>query len=84
MEAASGLFAKKTRPYRPQTNGKVERFHRFLLEEWATSGPGHQTGDEPTPTTGSSTSYNHHTDHGSLGWANPNSILKDNLPEEHT
>src|SRR5438093_1358519 len=32
---ANNVAHKRTQPYRPQTNGKVERFHRILLEEWA-------------------------------------------------
>jgi transposase InsO family protein len=33
--ALGPIVHKRTRPYRPQTNGKVERFNRTLLEEWA-------------------------------------------------
>ena len=34
-DALNGLEHRRTRPYRPQTNGKVERFHRTLADEWA-------------------------------------------------
>ncbi len=30
-----GITAKRTRPYRPQTNGKIERFHRTMADGWA-------------------------------------------------
>ncbi len=33
--AQLGIVHKPTRPYRPQTNGKIERFHRTLVEGWA-------------------------------------------------
>jgi transposase InsO family protein len=33
--AGLGIALRRTRRYRPQTNGKVERFNKTLLEEWA-------------------------------------------------
>ncbi len=41
--AELGLKQRFTRPRRPQTNGKVERYNRTLLEEWTTSGSIDQT-----------------------------------------
>ncbi len=34
-----GIIPKRTRPYRLQTNGKAERFHRTLADEWAYAPP---------------------------------------------
>ena len=70
----------KRRPWRPQTNGKVERYHRILLEEWAYI---RAWNSEPQRTAGYAHFihfYNDHRPHGGLGWATPTSTLTDNLP----
>jgi transposase InsO family protein len=82
--AATGTTVKKTRPRRPQTNGKVERFHRILLEEWAYIRPWTSETQRADAYVGFIHFYNHHRAHGALGWATPTSIIQDNLPEEHT
>ena len=60
---------KKTRLRRPQTNGKVERFHRILLEEWAYIQPWTSETQRHRAYQGFIHFYNHHRSHGSLQWA---------------
>jgi len=84
--AATNTTVKKTRPRRPQTNGKVERFHRILLEEWAYIRPWTSERDRCTGYQRFLHFYNHHRSHGALGWATPINTLaaiRDNLPAEH-
>ena len=79
-----GTTAKFTRPYRPQTNGKVERFHRILLEEWAYIRDWNSDRERSARiTTHFIHFYNHHRAHGALGWATPMSTLKDNVTGQH-
>jgi transposase InsO family protein len=79
---------KRTRPYRPQTNGKVERFHRILLEEWAYVRDWHSDAQRRAAYDGFMHFYNRHRSHGALGWATPIQSLShctgDNLPAEHS
>ncbi len=80
---STGTIVKKTRVRRPQTNGKVERFHRILLEEWAYIRPWTSESQRTNAYDGFIHFYNHHRAHGALGWATPTSIIRDNLPKEH-
>jgi transposase InsO family protein len=86
--AETGVTHKRTRPYRPQTNGKVERFHRILLEEWAYIRPWTSETERQLAYDGFIHFYNHHRSHGALAWATPHETLTrlagDNLPAEHT
>lgn len=82
--AATNTTVNKTRPRRPQTNGKVERFHRILLEEWAYIRPWNSETQRHDAYDGFIHFYNHHRPHGALHWATPISVIKDNLPNEHS
>ncbi|WP_448060548.1 IS481 family transposase [Cellulomonas hominis] len=74
-----GIAAKKTRPYRPQTNGKIERFHRTLATGWAFSR--HYTSEKSRRAALPRWlhEYNHHRPHSAIGKVPPITRLT-NLP----
>jgi transposase InsO family protein len=78
-----GIKAKKTRPYRPQTNGKIERFHRTLADGWAFSK--HYTTESARRNALPAWlhDYNHHRPHTAIGGHPPISRLT-NLPGQYT
>jgi transposase InsO family protein len=69
--ARLGVALRKTRPYRPQTNGKAERFIRTLLGEWAYAGAYHDTAARAAALPGFVDFYNRSRPHWSLGGQPP-------------
>jgi transposase InsO family protein/transposase-like protein len=83
---ALGLRHLRTRPYRPRTNGKAERFIRTLLGGWA-YGALYATSRERTAALdGWLWTYNHRRPHGSLSHKTPIARLNElnNLPRSYT
>ena len=78
-----GVTAKKTRPYRPQTNGKIERFHRTLADGWAYARLYESTEQRNAALPGWLHFYNHHRVHSAIGGKPPVTRLT-NVPGHHT
>jgi len=66
-----GATGKLTRAYRPQTNGKVERFNRTLLDEWAYLRPYTTNQERAEALADFLHTYNHHRCHTALGGQPP-------------
>ena len=77
-----GITMKKTRPYRPQTNGKAERLHRTLADGWAYRRLYTSENTRRAALAGWLHQYNHHRPHSALGGHPPISRL-DNLAGHH-
>jgi transposase InsO family protein len=70
---------RTTRPYRPQTNGKAERFIRTLLAGWAYGAIYRTSSDRTATLDGWLWHYNHRRPHQALGRATPTTRLNNLL-----
>jgi transposase InsO family protein len=81
--AEAGVSHRRTRPYRPQTNGKVERFNLTLKWEWAYARP-YETNDSRTQALERWLhDYNYHRPHMAHEGRPPISVVN-NVPKKHT
>ena len=73
---------KRTRPYRPQTNGKIERFHRTLADGWAFKRLYTSESARRKALPAWLHEYNHHRPHTAIGKTPPITRLT-NLPGQY-
>jgi transposase InsO family protein len=76
------IVHKRTRPYRPQTNGKLERFHRTLGDGWAYARFYNSETQRREALPAWLHFYNHHRAHSAIGGKPPVTRLT-NLPGHH-
>jgi transposase InsO family protein len=66
-----GIRHLRTRPYRPQTNGKAERFIRTMLDGWAYGAIYASSAERTAALDGWLWRYNHHRRHSAIGRQTP-------------
>jgi transposase InsO family protein len=80
--AELAIVHKRTRPYRPQTNGKIERFHRTLAQGWAFRRFYNSETARRKALPAWLHFYNHHRPHTAIGKVPPISRLT-NVPGQY-
>jgi transposase InsO family protein len=81
--AGLAIRHRRTRPFRPQTNGKAERFIRTLLDEWAYARPYRSNGNRLRALRRYVRFYNYGRPHTAIGGLVPHAAVN-NLFEHHT
>ena len=71
-----GLRHLRTRPYRPETNGKAERFIQTMLREWAYQRPYRTSNQRTKQLVPWLRYYNHKRPHGALKGLTPQSRIR--------